>query len=247
MSMHQNWKHLEGLTLADPEYNKPGAIDVLLGVETFFEVIRHARWFGPRNTLTALDTAFGWVLAGSTGAQDNPSLVSTHFTSVATGDNLLHRLWEIEKKIIANCTITPEEQPVLEHFNSHYAHDEAEGLWFHYPSAPWKPISVNLALKQCAASYRLREPSISREFSLKYRKLCKSTLTRSMPKKFHLKTVRSLQIRFPTYLCTLSARNLAPPQRYMLYLMLQLPHPLVFLLILLSWLGQQCIHHSSMF
>ena len=73
----------------------------------------------------ALDIALGCILAGSTGAQDNPSLVSTHFTFVATGDNLLHRFWEIEEKMIANCTLTPEEQSALEHFNSHYAHDES--------------------------------------------------------------------------------------------------------------------------
>ena len=59
ISPDQNWKHLEGLTLADPEYNKPGGIDVLLGVETFVEVICHGRRFGPHNTPIALDTAFG--------------------------------------------------------------------------------------------------------------------------------------------------------------------------------------------
>lgn len=58
----QSWKHLVGLTLADPEYNRPGRIDILLGVGVFVEVIRQGRRCGPRNSPTALNTEFGWVL-----------------------------------------------------------------------------------------------------------------------------------------------------------------------------------------
>ena len=81
----QSWRHLEGLTLADPDYDKPGKIDVLLGVGIFVEVIRHGRRMGPRDTPTALNTEFGWVLAGSTCAQTDSMLISTHLTSMVTG------------------------------------------------------------------------------------------------------------------------------------------------------------------
>ena len=70
VSVNQNWKHIEGLSLIDPEY-KPGKIDILLGVDIFIEVIHHDQWSGPQNTPTALNTEFGWVLAGSTCAQNN--------------------------------------------------------------------------------------------------------------------------------------------------------------------------------
>ena len=60
ISSNRNWKDLEGLTLADREYNQPGGIDILLGrVETFVEVICHGRRSGPHNTPIAFDTAFG--------------------------------------------------------------------------------------------------------------------------------------------------------------------------------------------
>ena len=88
VSFNQNWKHLEGL-ITDPEYNKPRSIDILLGVEIFVEVIRHGRRSGPHNAPTALNAEFEWVLAGSAGAQTDGQLVSTHFTSVVTGDDLL--------------------------------------------------------------------------------------------------------------------------------------------------------------
>lgn len=120
ISPDQNWKHLEGLTLADPDYAKPGKIDILLGVGIFVEVIRHGRRTGPHNTPTALNTDFGWVLAGNTGAQADATLVSTHLTSVVTGmtgDDLLRRFWEVEEKTVANCTLTVEERCALKHFN----------------------------------------------------------------------------------------------------------------------------------
>jgi len=35
-----DWGILEGLMLADENFNRPNAIDILLGVDVFFEVLR---------------------------------------------------------------------------------------------------------------------------------------------------------------------------------------------------------------
>ena len=120
----RNWSHLEGLQLADPDYNKPGNIDLLLGVSTFVEVIRHGRRCGPRDSPTALNTEFGWVLAGNAGPPSEAKLVTTHLTSVLTGDDLLRRFWDIEEKAVDNCTLTIEERCALDHFNVHHTRDE---------------------------------------------------------------------------------------------------------------------------
>lgn len=118
----QNWKHLEGLQLADPDYHKPGTIDLLLGVCIFLEVIRHGRRRGPLDSPTALNTEFGWVLAGDTGSSET-ELVSTYMTSIATGDDLLRKFWEVEEKVIADCTLSLEERSAVEHFNLHHTRD----------------------------------------------------------------------------------------------------------------------------
>lgn len=36
-----NWPHLDGLTLADPNYYQPGSIDLLLGVGVYAEIIQN--------------------------------------------------------------------------------------------------------------------------------------------------------------------------------------------------------------
>lgn len=39
--LDHEWEHVKGLRLADPEFGKPGKIDLLLGVETFVDIVRH--------------------------------------------------------------------------------------------------------------------------------------------------------------------------------------------------------------
>ena len=51
---------------ADPTFGKPGKIDILLGVDVFVSVFCQGRRCGPTNSPTAIETSFGWVLAGST-------------------------------------------------------------------------------------------------------------------------------------------------------------------------------------
>ena len=85
VSAKRDWKHLEGLRLADPEYNKSGRIDVLLGVEVFLEVMCQGRRHGPSNSPTAINTEFGWVLAGNMGHPSDTPVVTTHFSSVLSG------------------------------------------------------------------------------------------------------------------------------------------------------------------
>ncbi len=82
VSSEMNWSHLKGLPLADPTYYQPGKIDIPLGVGVFAEVIRHGQRFGPPNSPIALNTNFGWVLAGDTGPSRDMEVVPTYLTSV---------------------------------------------------------------------------------------------------------------------------------------------------------------------
>lgn len=69
VTSNPNWKHLNGLQLADSEFGKPGQIDVLLGVETFVEVVRQDWQKRSHDSPTAIKTEFGRVLAGSMHGQ----------------------------------------------------------------------------------------------------------------------------------------------------------------------------------
>ena len=119
---NREWDYIKGLRLADPEFGKPGKIDVLLGVETFIDIVCHGRRKGCRGSPTAIETTFGWVLASNVNTKSSDT-VSSLQVSVLTGDDLLRQFWEVEEKLVANSTLTPEELAVLNHFDSQHSRD----------------------------------------------------------------------------------------------------------------------------
>jgi hypothetical protein len=61
----EDWPHVEELQLADPTFHKPGAVDILLGADITYSVMRDGIRFGGKNTPIAHNTVFGWVLGGT--------------------------------------------------------------------------------------------------------------------------------------------------------------------------------------
>ncbi|XP_049287533.1 uncharacterized protein LOC125766003 [Anopheles funestus] len=60
-----HWKVPETCILADPFFNRPGTIDVILGTRHFFEVLRIGRLSLGDNMPTLQETEFGWIVSGS--------------------------------------------------------------------------------------------------------------------------------------------------------------------------------------
>jgi len=116
--LNHEWEHIKGLQLADPEFGKPGKMDILLGVETFVDIMRHGRRRGRRRSPTAIKTTFGWVLAGNTNTEGSTQLPHTMcpFSQETTCYTNFGR-W----KSVANSTLTSEERTVLNHFDAHHS------------------------------------------------------------------------------------------------------------------------------
>lgn len=93
VSFDSSWKHLEDLTLADPDFGHPGRIDILLGVNIFVETLLHGRWIGPPDSPSGFETEFGWVLAGCLDMSDSHH-VASHHALLATSDELLRQFLE---------------------------------------------------------------------------------------------------------------------------------------------------------
>ena len=96
VSLNPSWDHLNGLQLADPSFGTPGTIDLLLGVDIFVAALLNGRRHSPPGLPTALETMFGWVLAGNAASLSSINLVSHHATLLSS-DDLIRKFWEVEE------------------------------------------------------------------------------------------------------------------------------------------------------
>lgn len=107
--------------LADPGFGRPGAIDILLGVDVFLQVLLQGRRFGPPGSPVALETKLGWVLAGGSTSRCRDDKIATHHASLDTGDDILQRFWELEEDPLREPYWTSEERVVVQHFQTNHS------------------------------------------------------------------------------------------------------------------------------
>ena len=130
------WNHLSNLRLADPTFNQPGKIDILLGVDVFVNVLLHGRRFGPPGSPVAFETEFGWVLAGEAESCAPADHVTTYHTALISGDDVLRKFWEIEEKPMNDSTLSPEERTVVHNFRDNHSRSDSGRFVVPLPKKP---------------------------------------------------------------------------------------------------------------
>ena len=116
VSFKSGWTHLTDLMLADPDFGRPGRIDLLLGVDIYTDALLHGRRSGPPGSPVAFETIFGWVLAGRTNSNSTSHIATHHVSTTLNDDDVLRRFWEIEELLPNEESLSLEEQSVLNHF-----------------------------------------------------------------------------------------------------------------------------------
>ncbi|XP_058810074.1 uncharacterized protein LOC131675195, partial [Phymastichus coffea] len=123
-----SWTHLEGLTLADPEFDKMSRVDCILGADVYPALILDGLIKGGRNEPIAQRTTLGWVISGLTPspAEVPPSLVHCHTvdTDCHSIAKELRRFWELEE-IPPTRLLSREDQACEDHFSSTHARDSS--------------------------------------------------------------------------------------------------------------------------
>lgn len=92
-----NWNHIKDIQLADPKFNIPGEVDMLIGVELFFDVLRTGYRRGDISQPAAQNTVFGWVIGGNCDQEQTNIVAHTNSEIFEVDvDKSLRRFWEIE-------------------------------------------------------------------------------------------------------------------------------------------------------
>lgn len=118
------WVQLKDLCLADPNFDSPNKIDVLLGAEVYSKILKDGVLKGPAGSPVAQCTALGWIVSGSTGAAGTETNISVFHAQVDENE-VIKRFWELENEFLFSTPIlTKEEQRCEDLFSATTRRDE---------------------------------------------------------------------------------------------------------------------------
>jgi hypothetical protein len=110
-----SWKIPKDIKFADEQFDQPGSIDLLVGADLFYEILRLGKRTRPDNFPVLQDTVLCWTLSGRTPAvtQNNPqhSFLLREENSL---EHNLYRFWGVEP--VEQSTMTAKQQASEEHF-----------------------------------------------------------------------------------------------------------------------------------
>lgn len=122
-----DWSYIKGLQLADPKFNEPGPVDILIGAEHYLSLlVDEKRKLGPDGYPVAIKTVFGWILSGKVTSTHEPN--TSKIFSIVSEINLdesLKKFWEIEEIPLSATIKSLEDEKCEKHFEeTHYRSED---------------------------------------------------------------------------------------------------------------------------
>ncbi|XP_062542067.1 uncharacterized protein LOC134210059 [Armigeres subalbatus] len=111
-----DWKIPEGVELADPSFFESAAVDLVIGIQHFFDLIKSRKISLGNGLPTLNESVFGWIV----------SAMATDF------EELINRFWSCEELEISN-NYSPEEERCEEHFKRTVRRSENGRYTVSYP------------------------------------------------------------------------------------------------------------------
>ena len=141
LSLHKI-KHNE---LADPSYNIPGKIDILLGADIYGHILMNGI-IKNANGPTAQRTTLGWIISGPTNTDLPSSLITTHVGTDDYLDETIKKFWEIEE-IRSPIPKTDAEIQTENHYEKTHSRDHTGRYMVKLPL-------INTSTRTCLAPSR---------------------------------------------------------------------------------------------
>lgn len=120
-----NWPHLKGLNLADPDHDKEGEVDILLGAASFGTLLMTGVKKHGKHCPVAQETKLGWIISGTNRSPDNKilkaycSFMNICSTGQVDQNQLLNdnvkKFWDLEQ-IQSEQKYTEEEELANLHY-----------------------------------------------------------------------------------------------------------------------------------
>ena len=148
------FKPFDDLGLADRYECNPTAIDIVVGMDHYWDIVRPAYVHSPSG-LVAQDTVFGWVISGAfQGVQ--PQIAHQLVCMEDIPDSFLRNFWELESiGISPKSEENDDDSHILNQFNKSITFNEGR----YEVSLPWKANKPRLIANEKEATLRLKSLS----------------------------------------------------------------------------------------
>ena len=172
--------HIRELQLADPHFDIPGPIDLLLSVDVFNDILLPQKINGPKETPTAWNTELGWGIMEKY-IPDHPSELTSSsvcVVSVTTAEDSLSdvqtKFWQVEEPAKPVSPLTTEELRIQKHYSDTYQFSPTAGRYI--VSIPRRNTSLQLGESRSKALRKMRHLPSERELGLSFNLWSKNIL-----------------------------------------------------------------------
>ena len=151
--------HLKDLLLADPLFQVPRRVDLILDVDIMEQVLLPEKVTGPEGTPSAWKTKLGWGVMGKcaldlsepgVGHSVNAVAVQSHDTMQL--NRILERLWVIESPPKGTIVLSPQEVAVQQQYDDSHYFSPTAGRYV--VTLPRKETALQLGESQHIAQHR---------------------------------------------------------------------------------------------
>lgn len=162
----------ENLTLADPTFDRPGEIDILIGNGIFWDLLCVGRIKLAKGQPTLQKTHLGWIIAGELTVPAQNNYHAQQFCGLSLQQqihNNMEQFWKLEE-CVEKPRFTPEERACDEHYARTHTH-MANGRFLVQLPLREDPTqlgeSKQIALKRLYAMERkfLRQPELRIQYT----------------------------------------------------------------------------------
>nr|XP_042897354.1 uncharacterized protein LOC122269252 [Parasteatoda tepidariorum] len=112
-----SFPELRDVKLADLSFNMPGPIDILIGAEHFYEIMRIGQIQPPNTKLILQNTVFGYVVSGSIPTKNYDRVHCGLIKDNTELEKSISRFWELESIGINDENENIDENEALKNFN----------------------------------------------------------------------------------------------------------------------------------
>ena len=92
----ESWNIPKTIKLADPTFNIPSNVDILIGSNTFWEILGNNKIILNKNLPQLRDTRLGWIVSGEINTNASQGICSLTYNENLEICRLVEKFWEIE-------------------------------------------------------------------------------------------------------------------------------------------------------